>query len=352
MASVKLRLNTYRSRTDGTFPLVFQIIHRRRKRLLYTPCKLRPEEFDAVAGKVVCISGGRFVETEVRRMNRKLACWRKRLDRCISELESRQMPYTADDLLVRFRRGSESLSLLQYMDLQIERKNRMDKFGTASAYRSTRASLAAFLGGRKVRIHDVDGAFVRAYAEYLIRRGACPNTVCFYLRNLRSLYRRACADGSIPPGEADPFFGLRIRQEQTVKRALERDTLRRLSLADLSGHPGLDFARDLFLFSFYCRGMPFVDVAYLRKSDIANGVIGYRRRKTRQWLQIAVTPRLERLIRKYDNPTPYVFPVLSLSDEAGRHRQYRLALERVNRNLKQVAVLCDVPVALTTSCAS
>ena len=34
MASVKLLLNKCRVRRDGTYPLVFQLIHRRQKQLL------------------------------------------------------------------------------------------------------------------------------------------------------------------------------------------------------------------------------------------------------------------------------------------------------------------------------
>ena len=217
----------------------------------------------------------------------------------------------------------------------------------AAALQSTRTSLATFIGLRMVHLQDLNGPFVRGYEEFLLRRGVCPNTVCFYMRNLKSVYYQALLDG-YPMSPTNPFHYVRIKQAKTVKRALERDTLRRIVQADFSRFPHLDMARDLFLFSFFCRGMPFVDIVYLKKSDINNGVIGYRRHKTNQWLQIAVMPQLERLIRKYENPSSYVFPILTDSSMQEQHRLYRLALERTNRNLKQVARMCDVPILLST----
>ncbi len=64
-----------------------------------------------------------------------------------------------------------------------------------------------------------------------------------------------------------------------MKRAVSADVIRLIRDIDLRLHPALDLARDLFMFSFYTRGMSFVDMAYLRKSDLRNGILSYRRRK-------------------------------------------------------------------------
>lgn len=347
MASVKLLLNKCRARHDGTYPLVFQLIHRRQKKLLYTSYKLYPEEFDDRSGKVLYISDARYSQREIRRINRDLCLQRKSLDGHIETLELRRDEYSVADVISRYRIEHDSLSLLRYMDMQIERKQHQDKYGMATALRSTRSSLAAFIGLRIVHLKDLDGSFIRNYEDFLTRRGVCSNTICYYMRNLKAVFNQAVQDGHSMT-TANPFRFIRVRQSKTVKRALERDKLRRLSAVDFSKYPHLDMARDIFLFGFYCRGMSFVDILHLRKSDINNGVIGYRRHKTNQWLQIAVTPQLERLIRKYDNPSPYVFPILEDAPAKEQYRLYRLALERVNRNLKRVAKMCDVGISITT----
>lgn len=43
--------------------------------------------------------------------------------------------------------------------------------------------------------------------------------------------------------------------------------------------PSADFARDMFMLSFYLRGMSLMDMAFLRKSDLSYGYVTYRRRK-------------------------------------------------------------------------
>lgn len=55
----------------------------------------------------------------------------------------------------------------------------------------------------------------------------------------------------------------------------------------------LEFARDLYLFSFYAQGMAFVDIVLLKKVDICNGVLTYSRHKSKQLIRIAVTPQMQ-----------------------------------------------------------
>ena len=347
MASVKLLLNKYRARRDGTYPLVFQLIHNHQKRLLYTPYKLYPEEFDVRNGRVLHLSNDRRNLLEVKRINRDLALQRKSLDKHIEALELRREEYTAADVLFRYQVEHDNLSLLHYVDMQIGRKQKQNKYGMAAALRSTRSSLATFSGLKILHLNDLNAPFVRAYEDFLMQRGVCPNTVCYYMRNLKSIFNQAVQDGYLMT-TVNPFRFIRVKQTRTVKRALKRDTLRRLSDRDFSQYPHLDMARDLFLFGFYCRGMSFIDILHLKKSDINNDVIGYRRHKTNQWLQIAVTPQLERLMNKYTNPSQYVFPILKDVPEEEQYHIYRLALERVNRNLKRVAEMCNVAISLTT----
>ena len=347
MTSVKLKLNRDRVLRDGTYPLVFQLIRQRRKKLIYTPFKLCEEEFDEEHGKVLCLSGGLRSPGEVRRMNRDIAQQRRSIDRHIETLELRRENYTAADVVFRYRVEHDGLSLLHYMDRQIGERERSERFGSVAALRSTRSSVAAFLGPRIAGLADVDGAFVRDYEAWLLRRGVCPNTVCYYMRNLKSVYNQAVLDG-YPVCASSPLRFLHVRPQRTVKRALNREALRRIAAADFTAHPHLDMARDLFLFSFFSRGMPFVDVVFLQKSAVRGGVISYRRHKTGQWLHVEVTPQLERLMEKYANDSPWVFPLLEgAGDKLAQYRGYRLALERVNRNLKRVAQKCGLDTVLT-----
>ena len=78
--------------------------------------------------------------------------------------------------------------------------------------------------------------------------------------------------------------------EPTAKRAISPTLIRRLSQLNLEKQPNLRFSRDLFLLSFYLRGIPFVDLVHLRKTDMRYNTIHYHRHKTRQQLSCTGTP--------------------------------------------------------------
>ena len=103
----------------------------------------------------------------------------------------------------------------------------------------------------------------------------------------------------------------------------------------------MDYARDIFIFSFYTRGMAFVDIVLLRKADICNGVLAYSRHKSKQLIRIAVTPQMQGLMDKYKTENEYLFPIIS-GEYASGYQQYRLALGRINRHLKKIAVAADI----------
>ena len=127
------------------------------------------------------------------------------------------------------------------------------------------------------------------YERWLLARGLGTNSVVFHMRYLRAVYNKAADRGSFIASRGNPFYRRHIRQVATRKRALPRETLRRISDADLSElHPKYALARDLFMFSFYTRGMSFVDMIYLQKSDISDGVLTYKRKKTGQTLTLRI----------------------------------------------------------------
>lgn len=149
-----------------------------------------------------------------------------------------------------------------------------------------------------------------AYEAYLKRNGVSPNTSSFYMRNLRAVYNRAVEKGLVE--QKFPFKHVYTGVEKTAKRAIPLMAVRKIKELDLSSSPALDFARNMFLFSFYTRGMSFVDMAYLRKKDLNNGILSYRRRKTGQQLFIKWEKCMQEIADKYNTEySTYLLPVIS-----------------------------------------
>ena len=341
-------LNKSRILNNGSYPLVFQVIHNRRKKLLYTGYRVKEEVFDGSEGKIMNGAGSAFTATEVVKMNRELRKMRNRIDTRIRQLERMREEFTVEDVLSQnaFGTGKPQFYLLRYINAQIERKQELKKVGMAAAYKSTRSSLAKFISRPDVRMSEVDLGFVRRYEDFLYSNGTSGNTVSYYLRNLRSLYNQAVTDGYHPRGEY-PFAKAQTRPAKTVKRALSRTDMQNLADLNLENEPELEFARDLYLFSFYAQGMAFVDIVLLKKADICNGVLTYSRHKSKQLIRIVVTPQMRSMIDKYNTENEYLFPIIS-GEYASGYKRYRLALGRINRHLKKIAVVADIKVPLTT----
>lgn len=186
---------------------------------------------------------------------------------------------------------------------------------------------------------------VRTSDAWLHKRGVVSNTISFYICILRAVYNRAVENDIIE--KCNPFRKVYTGVDKTVKRALPLSAIKKIKALDLSLNASLDFARDMFLMSFYLRGMSFVDMAYLKKSDLQDGSVTYRRRKTGQQLIIAWEPEMQMILDKYpENSTDYLLPIITNS--ANNERSTYLSKGyNINRNLKRIAKMVSVAIPLT-----
>lgn len=217
--------------------------------------------------------------------------------------------------------------------------------GSAANYRSSYRLLLSFFDGQHLTSQHLSARWAERYERWLRARGVTTNTVTFHLRNLRAVYNRSVKKRLIPASFPNPFTHLTVRQTVTRKRALSRETIKRICTADLSAlHPKYSLARDIFMFSFFTRGMSFVDMVYLRNSDIHDGVLTYARHKTGQMLSMRIEPQLQHIIDRYSNASPYILPVLAKDDSYDNYRQQQREL---NKFIRKIGVLLNIPEPLT-----
>ncbi|RRD90858.1 recombinase [Bacteroides heparinolyticus] len=229
---------------------------------------------------------------------------------------------------------------------------------TADNYRTAVRSFLRFNGSRDVPLSALNADTLRRYERWLRDRGVCPNTSSCYMRSLRSLYNKAAAKRLIK--DRTPFKGVFTGNEKTVKRSIGTKEIRGL-IQPFSPPPhgrgtggevskALFLALDLFLFSFYAMGMPFTDLARLRKTQIKDGVLTYFRRKTGRQVRVTLEPCMLHILEKYKaEGTDYLFPILYKVKNGGiTPVSYPSALNRYNRSLKLLARQAGIPVKLTS----
>ena len=186
------------------------------------------------------------------------------------------------------------------------------------------------------------------YQAWLWNRGVGQNTVAFYLRTLRTIYNKAVETGHTP--DKDIFAHVQTSNVRTAKRAINVKAIRKIEKLDLPAGSSLDKARDLFLLSFYLRGMAFVDMAFLKKTDLKCNMINYNRRKTHQNLNIEWMKPMQAIIDKYAEQTkesPYLLPILT-GKESSPYTAYRKVEHNTNYNLKTIGEMVGLKIPLTT----
>lgn len=347
MATVKTVLNKDRIQKQGDYALVIQIIHKRVKRVIYTPYKLKENEFNAEEQKAIYTDGTRYTHKQIREINHFTELKKVEIAKIIAYTTVQDRCFTVDDIAKKYYLDQSDKYLITYTERLIAKKEALGKMGSAKGFLSTLRSIKRFMGTQTIEFNDIDYHFIKQYEEYLHNTNIKQNTVSFYLRNFRAIYNMAYDDG-IEMNDYNAFQKVRIKITKTVKRALKQEIIERISLMDLADKSELDKARDLFMFSFYTRGMSFVDIIYLRHTDIIEDVIYYRRRKTDQYLEIAVTEPLRKLIDKYNTDETYVLPFINEGNQPTLYKKYQAAYGNIYRSLRVLQKRLHLSTPLTT----
>lgn len=180
---------------------------------------------------------------------------------------------------------------------------------------------------------------LKEYEDWLAGQQSSPNTISTYMRTLQAVYNRWMSPG-IEGYNPVLFKDVYTKVESRTKRALTAEQMEQLRNTDFSV---LTLRQQqvltYFLLMFMLRGMPFIDLAHLRKSDLRNRRITYRRHKTGKLMVVDVPPDAMRLLQKYRDKTDseYLFPLLhgSLFMEEHHHR-YQETLRHFNRELARL----------------
>lgn len=182
------------------------------------------------------------------------------------------------------------------------------------------------------------------YEKELRREMLSPNTTSFYMRVLRSYYNKGIADGLYFP-LCDPFKKVYTGTLKTKKRAADKNIITKLINTELP--PKHHFFRDMFLFSFYTRGMSFIDIANLTSKNVTPQGIQYYRCKTGRLIRVRMEPCIYEIISRYSGISggEYLFPILMKN---GLPVNYNTSLKNFNNHLKSISRILKLDIHLTS----
>lgn len=239
-------------------------------------------------------------------------------------------------------------SFVSYIDEEIRKLSNAGRNGTAQNYKAAMNSFTKFIRNENFPLSSFTEEIVQKYESWLRNRYLSRNTISFYMRQLRSIYNKAVKANLTE--QTFPFDNVYTGIDKTKKRAVDISVITQLIALDLSYSSSLCFARDLFLLSFYMRGMAFVDMAYLKHDNIKNGVIRYIRHKTDIMLEIKIEQCISDIINRYASKSKlgYLLPIITRTDAEKAYTQYKNKRSYYNKLLKKISQLIGPDILLTS----
>lgn len=340
MATIKVKLRP--SSVVGRAGTIFyQVTHRRATQQITTNIRLQPDEWDAIGEQVVVSVADKSIIQN--RIDSDIAL----LKRIVKDLNNSKVTYSVGDIIKRYKSPECHVSVLDFMKNQIRLMRNANRLGTAKNYEKTMKNFAEFLGGVNLPFSAMTEQLVAEYNSFLVQRGMVRNSISFYMRIMRAVYNKAVRQKLVE--QSHPFTEIYTGIDRTRKRAVSESVISQLYKLKLAEGTPLAFARDIFIFSYCTRGMAFVDIAYLKKENIQNGVICYARRKTGQLLSVRIEPSIQRIIDRYSSAlSPYVFPILTSYDTKEAYEEYQVAINNHNRLLRRLSKMLPAGCKLTS----
>ena len=324
MATVKFVLYKSNKRKDGSYPVCLRVT--KKGKLKYIDLNL--SAFDGQWNEETCrFKNDKRVNPNYELYNGLLSHYEDRKNTILRKFLEERVDWTLNQFESEFLGMSRQGKVYDYFMRQVENLKATKHIGNAKVYERTLRMLAKYDPKIKERVFsELDIKYINRFNLEMEKDGCCGNTRKYYLKTLRAVMNRAIKEHEAS-SRTYPFgkngFEIGCLEEETEKRYLQPKDLELLKNSPQTNFI-LERARMLFLFSYYCYGMSFVDMAKLTTENIvvSEGIehIIYKREKTKNVknmkpLIIPVTPALKDILEWFKQNTSlvgnYLLPIIT-----------------------------------------
>ncbi len=351
MSSVKVILYTSKVLKNGEHPIMLRVIKDRKPKYISIGHSCKPELWDEIEGKP------KKKHPFEKEINILIDTKRAVANKLILENQIEDKEYSSEEIIERVSRKSNKCMVLEYFDIVIKRLKDSNRIGNANVYKSTKNSLSKFRENKDFQFSDINYKFLNRYEESFLKRGVCLNSIFVFMRTFKTLVNFAKRD-EIARKDFDPFIDYsftKFRGIVTKKRALRKNEIKLIESQRYKKGSSIYNAQKYFMFSFYCRGINFIDMSFLKWEDLKNNRLEYIRKKTKKRLTIGLLEPAIKILEyykehNYDGEDGYIFPILKrtyITSKSVENKTNKI-LTTVNTDLKIIAVQCKLKIPLTT----
>ncbi len=264
--------------------------------------------------------------------------------------------YSIEEILATPKPSAQTGRIEDFYKELIEDYQRQGKTGNSLIYTDSLRSLRSYCKGKmnNLRFKDITPKWCEYYEKWMRDKECKETTMSVLFRTLRSVFNKAIK-ANIAEQKDYPFNDFRISKfdTSTKKRAISKEDVMKIMEADLTDtREYIRLSRDLFVFSYLCGGINFVDMAYLKPENIENGRLSYIRQKTGKRINVTLCGKAIQILQDYSGyKGGYLFPILHLNEHrtpTQRHNRIHKILSKVNTNLQYIGQRLGIEAHLTT----
>jgi integrase/recombinase XerD len=345
MSSFKVLLDKRRSLKDGSYPLIVRIYNGQKFRDINLKIPLQENQFDSQSQKV------KANHPNNKLINQKIKKTLLEVQDAALNMEIKEEDVTAKKIRAKVVRTTPKLNFIQYGSKISEDMRQVNRLGNATAYRDAISALKTYSGRSEIQFTEITYEFLCQIENKMLAGGLKRNSIAAYNRAWRAVFNKAINENLVE-SKYYPYRKYKIKGEGTAKRNITKEDIAAIANVELKPNSELWQARNYFMLSFYLRGISFMDMAFLKKTDIRVGKVSYRRKKTHKLYNIKLTSTAQEIINLYTvSDSTYILPVIPINtagDEAEERKHIQYWNKTTNKYLKKLGKELKIELPLTT----
>ena len=349
MATIKYYLRQSKANLE-TFTLYVKITKDRKRKVISMNMTCTEKDWDSKKEE--------FTKsyTNYKAFNSQLQSFKINIHTILNDAKLKKKAITLEELESELlnKSSKKKLSLFQFWEFKIENYKKMGKFRNSMIYHDALITLKKFLENKAIDFKDLNYTLLKGLESYMRTNNNKDTTISVRMRTIRALYNDAIKNEYISK-DYYPFekYSISKLNTKTRKRAIDVKSFELLKQFDIKSHPQYADSFNYLIFSYYMRGMNFIDMAKLTWDNLQNDSIFYIRSKTKKPFKIRIRPEVAEIIEYYKLNYPsdkYILPILNKADLTPIQIYYRQQkmLRKFNKELKEIANICSIDTNITS----
>lgn len=334
-----------RPKKNGTYPIYLRLTENSQHYKLVLDVFIHNRKnFNSQAKKEAWINNK---ELHAKSFNAKLSSILELAHKIMLNLDRRN-ELSANNLMMQLKGGKNCDSFLVFIDRKIQERLEKRQYSNAKTFVYLKQKLELYTNKKDILFKDLTYSFIVGFERYLVKEGnktkeyLSQSTIYSIFCRFKTLYREAVVEEYII-NQNNPFDKIKIKKNKSVRVALTKEEVDKINDLNLEYDSHLWHVRNYFMFSFYMAGIRVGDVLDLKWENVKNNHLHYVMQKTKSPCSLIIHEKAHKILDLYkrndSNPTDYIFPIMTMYENANFKSRQLTEMKKQNRKTGRIAVI-------------